>query len=55
MGMPVRDFVHEAFKGLVAKSDHIIIGSIGPVDTFREIVDKKRNAFEQLAKQMRGA
>ena len=53
LGMPVRAFVDEAFKGLNAGSDQIIIGSIGPADTFHEIIDKRRAAFENLAKMMR--
>ena len=52
-GMPVRAFVDEAFEGLTAGSDQIIIGSIGPADAFHEIVDKRRAAFENLAKMIR--
>ena len=51
--MPVHDFVDEAFRGLVAGSDQIIVRSIGPVDTFHEIINKRRNAFEHLAKEIR--
>ena len=51
--MPVLAFVEEAFKGLAAGSDQIVVGSIGPVETFHEIIDKRRAAFENLAKMMR--
>ena len=54
LGMPVHAFVDEAYKGLVSGSDQVVIGSIGPADTFNEIIDKRRNAFQNLAKMMRG-
>ena len=54
LGMPVRAFVDETYKGLVAGKDQVIIGSVGPADTFNEMIDKRRNAFENLAKLMRG-
>lgn len=54
LGMPVQTFVDEVFKGLASGSDQVIVGSIGPADTFNEIVDKRRNAFQNLAKMMRG-
>ena len=52
--MPIGAFTDAAYKGLSSGSDQIIIGSIGPTDTFNEIVDKRRTAFENLAKMMRG-
>ena len=59
LGMPARAFVDETFKELATGSDQVIVGSVGPADTlpadtFHEIVDKRRNAFENLAKMMRG-
>ena len=54
LGMPVDAFTDEAYKGLASGSDQVVIGSIGPVDTFNEIVDKRRTAFENLSKMMRG-
>lgn len=54
MGMPVDKFVDETYNGLVSGRDQIVIGAIGPVDTFNEIIDKRRTAFENLAKAMRG-
>lgn len=51
--MPVDQFTDEAHKGLLDGKDQIIIGAIGPADTFNEIVDKRREAFENLAKLMR--
>lgn len=54
LGMPVQAFVDEAFKGMASGSDQVVIGSIGPAETFNEIVDKRRTAFQNLAKMMRG-
>ena len=54
LGMPVDAFTDEAYKGLASGSDQVVIGSIGPADTFNEIVDKRRTAFENLSKMMRG-
>lgn len=54
LGMPVHAYVDETYKGLVAGSDQVIVGSVGPADTFNEIIDKRRNAFQNLAKMMRG-
>ncbi len=54
LGMPLEPFIDEAFKGLASGRDQIIIGSIGPAATFNEIIDKRRVAFENLAKMMRG-
>ena len=53
-GMPLEEFSNKAFDGLFSGSDQIVIGSIGPEDTFNEIVDKRRTAFQNLAKMMRG-
>ena len=54
LGMPVQAFVDEAFKGLASGSDQVVIGSIGPPEIFNEIIDKRRSAFQNLAKMMRG-
>ena len=53
-GMPLAAFIDEAYKGLASGSDQTIIGAIGPNDTFHEIIDKRRTAFENLANRMRG-
>lgn len=53
MGMPLAEFCDEAYDGLVSGRDQIVIGSIGPRDQFMDIVDKRRGAFEFLAKIMR--
>ena len=54
VGMPLREYIDETFKGLATGSDQVIVGSIGPADTFHEIVDKRRAAFANLAKLVRG-
>ncbi|KAL2008470.1 hypothetical protein VTN00DRAFT_6664 [Thermoascus crustaceus] len=40
--MPLNAFAEEAYKGLVSSQDQIVIGAIGPADTFNEIIDKRR-------------
>lgn len=52
-GMPLDEFTNEAHRGLLEGKDQIIIGSIGPADIFNEIVDKRRQGFENLAAHMR--
>ena len=54
MGMPVDMFTEKAWQGLVSGSDQIVIGAIGPEETFREIVSKRRAAFDGLARMIRG-
>ncbi|KAL4787237.1 hypothetical protein BJX76DRAFT_354423 [Aspergillus varians] len=54
LGMPLDTFIQQAYQGLIEGKDQIVIGSIGPADTFNEIVDKRRTAFTNLAKIMRG-
>lgn len=53
-GMPVDKFTDAAFNGLLSGSDQIVIGSIGSPEVFNDIVDKRRETFESLAKMMRG-
>ncbi|KAJ5261283.1 hypothetical protein N7478_011878 [Penicillium angulare] len=52
-GMPLDQFTDAAHKDLLAGQDQIIIGAIGPADIFKEIVDKRRQGFENLAAHMR--
>jgi hypothetical protein len=53
-GMPLDTFTEQAYQGLVEGKDQIVIGSVGPVEMFNEIVDKRRTAFANLARMMRG-
>lgn len=53
LGMPLDAFTNEAHQGLLAGKDQIIVGSIGPADIFNEIIDKRRTAFDNLAKMFR--
>ena len=53
LGMPLDAFTEEAYEELSSGKDQIIIGSIGPADTFNEIIDKRRAAFEALTKMIR--
>lgn len=52
-GMPLDQFTDAAHKAFLEGKDQIIIGAIGPEDTFNEIVDKRRQGFENLAAHMR--
>ena len=54
MGMPVGEFTDKAYEGLASGSDQVIIGSVGAAGTYNEIVDKRRTAFENLARMLRG-
>lgn len=53
LGMPLVKFCDEAYDGLASGKDQVIIGSIGPLEKFLDIVDKRRGTFEFLAKMMR--
>lgn len=49
MGMPLDQFLDEAYEGLAAGQDHVIIGSIGPAEEFRRrVFDNLANAFRNL-------
>jgi hypothetical protein len=54
LGMSLDAFTEEAYKALAEGHDQIVIGSVGPAETFNEIIDKRRSAFGALAKMMRG-
>lgn len=54
LGMPLDAFIDQAYQGLAEGKDQIVIGSIGPPETFNEIIDKRRTAFANLSKMMRG-
>ena len=53
IGMPLGAFTDETYKRIASGEDRIVVGSIGPADIFNEIVDKRRNAFDNLAKMLR--
>lgn len=54
-GMPVKDFVEEAYSGLVAGSPDIFPGCVGgsTKEQFMEIVDKRDAAFGRMSKLVR--
>ena len=54
LGMPLQVFTDAAYKGIESGKDQIVIGAIGPANVFNEIVDKRRAAFQNLAKMIRG-
>ncbi|KAK1142800.1 hypothetical protein N8T08_007234 [Aspergillus melleus] len=49
VGMPLDQFINEAFAGLLEGKDQVVVGSIGNAERFHEIVAKRREAFEELA------
>lgn len=53
LGMPLDKFCDEAYSGLASGKDQVVVGSIGPLDNFMDIVDKRRGLFEFLAKMIR--
>ncbi|KAL8760224.1 MAG: hypothetical protein Q9199_000247 [Rusavskia elegans] len=53
LGMPLNQFCDQAYDGLAKGQDQVIIGSIGPQDNFMDVVNKRRGAFEFLAKMIR--
>jgi hypothetical protein len=54
LGMPVDEFIDAAMAGLLSDKDQIVIGSVGPVAEFDDIVNNRRRAFENLAKILKG-
>lgn len=50
--MPVDAYVNEAYKGLASGKEEVITGSIGPADTFNEIVEKRKTQHENFAKMV---
>ncbi|KAL8658144.1 MAG: hypothetical protein Q9226_001227 [Calogaya cf. arnoldii] len=53
LGMPLDQFCDQAYDGLAKGQDQVIVGSIGPKEAFMDIVNKRRAAFESLAKMLR--
>ena len=49
VGMPLDAFTEEAYNGLVAGNDTTFVGSIGPAETFHEIVEKRVSLFKLLS------
>ncbi|KAH7111119.1 hypothetical protein B0J11DRAFT_599019 [Dendryphion nanum] len=49
MGMPATEFVEKAWSQLAAGSEHVIVGSAGPEDSFMEIAKRRRQHFESLS------
>jgi len=54
LGMPIDTFTRAAYDGLASGSDQVIIGSVGLAKPFNDLIDKRRTAFENLSKMMRG-
>lgn len=54
IGMPLEAFTEEAFNGLAAGNETTFVGTIGPAETFNEIVEKRMFLFNFLAKLFRG-
>jgi short-subunit dehydrogenase involved in D-alanine esterification of teichoic acids len=61
LGIPVQEFTKAAYAGLAEGKDQIIVGAVGPppfnetlLQTFNEIVDKRRSVCAYLANMLRG-
>ena len=56
LGMPLPAFVEEVWKGLALGNDQVYLGAPAgtSVEAFNDIVEKRRTAFENLVKFMRG-
>jgi hypothetical protein len=52
MGMPVDEFVEQAWAQLVEGSDHVIVGPMPPADKFIGLVQGRREIFENLSDMM---
>lgn len=49
VGMPLDAFINETYARLEAGQEEIIVvGSVGPQETFREVVEKRLVAFREL-------
>ncbi|KAL5352029.1 hypothetical protein ACLOAV_001972 [Pseudogymnoascus australis] len=53
-GMPAAEFIEKAWSELAAGSDHVIVGSAGPEESFKEIVKLRRQNFENLSEVLLG-
>ena len=53
IGMPLDQFINEAFSGLQKGLDQVIVGNVVDNETFHDIVQKRRSLFEKLAAGMR--
>ncbi|KAL4810971.1 hypothetical protein BDV18DRAFT_155585 [Aspergillus unguis] len=53
LGMPLKQFVDEAFAGLQKGLDTVHVGQVGDREVFYELVEKRRSAFEKLSAAMR--
>ena len=56
-GMPLPAFVEEVWKGLTLGNDEVYLGAPtgSSVEAFNDLVEKRRPAFENLTKVMRGS
>ncbi|BAE59277.1 unnamed protein product [Aspergillus oryzae RIB40] len=50
IGMPLDQFIDEAFAGLQAGKDQVVVGSIADEKTFYEVLNNRRAMFETLSK-----
>jgi len=62
IGMPLDVFTDQAYEGLAAGKEHVVIGRVGPpipsnpitVEKFNEIIDKRKFAFDTLSNYILG-
>ncbi|KAL4787375.1 hypothetical protein BJX76DRAFT_318987 [Aspergillus varians] len=53
IGIPLDQFIAEAFSGLQKGLDQVVVGPVHPQDVFLDILEKRRSAFENLAAMWR--
>ncbi|KAJ6122815.1 hypothetical protein N7512_005280 [Penicillium capsulatum] len=53
VGMPLAQFTGVAHQGLLEGRDQIIVGAIGPEESFSDIAEKRRASFKHLAQVLR--
>lgn len=49
MGIPLGQFLNEAYAGFIAGEDHVIVGSIGPAENFYGLARTRKPVFEDPA------
>ncbi|KAE8383007.1 CobW/HypB/UreG, nucleotide-binding domain-containing protein [Aspergillus bertholletiae] len=51
VGMPMDQFINEAFAGFQEGKDQVVVGSVADEKTFHEVLNKRRTMFENLSKK----
>ena len=49
LGMPIGEFIEQAWSQLADGSEHVMVGGIPAEEPFKELANKRREAFELLS------